>query len=124
MKVYIAGTMHDPRISLGLVQQRLEMLGHEVVSRWHIAGNWKPNADQNTPEARATIAMDNFGDIDRSNVVLVVPCEGHHMRGAHVEVGYAIGTWKTVYVLGAFDSVNTMCTHPRVEYIGDLEEIK
>lgn len=124
MKIYIAGTMHDPRISLGLVQQRLAALGHDVVSRWHIAGNWKPNGDQKTQKDREAIAGANFGDIDRCNVVLVVPCEGHHMRGAHVEIGYAIGTWKTVYVLGDFDSVNTMCAHPRVEYIHALEEIK
>jgi len=115
--------MHDPRISLALIQQKLEALGHEVVSRWHIKGNWKPNGDQKTQSDKETIALTNFSDIEKSEVVLVIPCKNHHMRGAHVEIGYAIGTGKPVFVLGAYDSVNTMCAHPGVKYIDSPEKI-
>lgn len=115
MRVYIAGTFHDPRIADGIIVRELQSLGHEIVSRWHHASVRRTIAE------RSVIAMANYSDIDRCETMLVVPLDGHHLRGAHVEVGYALGTKKRVVILGAHDAMNTMAAHEKVEYITTID---
>lgn len=123
MKLYIAGTIHDPRIKSGEIQQRLEELEHTIVSRWHRADVWQPESRQQTFHSRASIAEMNYRDLDSSDAVVAVPHHDHHLRGLHTEVGYAIGKGKKVYLLGDPNSMNTMTVAPNVHYIQDLYEI-
>lgn len=122
MRVYIAGTRHDPRIADGsLVAELLEDylgVGVEVVSRWHD----NPPGDQNgTLEERLRVCTQNFHDLDTADVVLAVPCETHHLRGAHVEVGYATGRGIPVVILGESGDFNTMTETSTVRYADSVE---
>ena len=60
--------------------------------------------------------MANYEAIDRATVVVAVPCPTHHLRGAHTEVGYALGQDKPVVVVGVSGDLNTMTEHPNVTY--------
>ena len=121
MRVYIAGTFHDPRISDGSVVREVQALGHEVVSTWHHEAVWKSESHQRSRLDRQTIAEANYRDIDRCETMLVVPMDGHHLCGAHTETGYAIGTKKRVVILGDHASMNTMTVHKTVEYITSID---
>lgn len=123
MKVYVAGTMHDPRIADGSIVAELQQRGHAVVSRWHDPDAWRSESAQPTHEERLRIASMNFADLDRADLVLAVPHAGHHLRGAHTEIGYAIGRGKPVVILGARTDFNTMTAHPSVTVAGTLGEI-
>lgn len=123
VRVYIAGTFHDPRIEGGAIVREVQSLGHEVVSRWHNADVWQPESRQRTLAERCAIAMANYRDIDGCETMLVVPMDVHHLYDAHVEVGYALGTKKRVVILGAHDAMSSMTAHERVEYIATIAEL-
>lgn len=123
MKLYIAGTFHDPFVESGEAVRVLTERGHTVVSQWHSADVWQPESRQPTAEIRASIAAQNYADIDRADAVVVIPLVGHHLRGAHTEVGYAIGRGKPVYVFGDERSMNTMATHSLVRCIASLADV-
>lgn len=122
MRIYVAGTRHDPRIEDGSLVATLRARGHTIVSRWHDEGCWRPETQQSEDDRR-DIAMMNFGDIDRCDAVLAVPYPGHHLCGAHVEIGYGLGTGREVYILGGPRAFNTMTAHVRVRYLGNLDEL-
>ena len=123
MRVYIAGTFNDERISSGDIVTTLESLGHVVTSQWHRPGKWLGEAKRASENERYLIASQNFKDIDEAEVIVAVPLAGHPLRGCHVEVGYAIGTKKPVFVLGDVGSLNAMATHALVSHITDLSSI-
>lgn len=118
-KVYVAGTRHEPN-TLAVVAA-LRGQGVAVTSTWHDQplGDTEP-----TPEARRACAMTNYKALDEATVVVAVPCETHHLRGAHTEVGYALGKGIPVMVLGASGDFNTMTEHPNVTYctLGNLKD--
>lgn len=113
-RVYVAGTRHGPN-TLAIVNA-LRDAGVTVTSQWH---DQPPGDTAGTPEARRTCAMTNYGHIDRATLVVAVPCPTHHLRGAHTEVGYAVGQNKPVVVVGASGDLNTMTEHPNVTYCTD-----
>lgn len=106
--VYVAGTMHDASVASGWVAAELVRAGFRVVSRWHDPGQWRSEERQTDAATRRAIAAGNLADIDAADVVLAVPFGDHHLRGAHVEVGYALGRGKPVVVHGDERSMNTM----------------
>jgi len=110
-KVYVAGTRHTPDtpITVGILRDA----GVIVTSQWH---DNPPGDTAGTPEARRATAMANYAAMDQASVVVVVPCSTHHLRGAHTEVGYALGQNKPVVVVGVSGDLNTMTEHPLVSY--------
>ncbi len=116
-KVYVAGTRHTPD-TLATVTA-LRAAGVAVTSTWH---DNPPGDIAGTPEARRACAMTNYGHIDEASLVVAVPCSTHHLRGAHTEVGYAVGQGKPVVVVGASGDLNTMTEHPLVTY-STLEDL-
>lgn len=110
-RVYVAGTRHTPDTLT--VVETLRGAQVPVTSRWH---DQPPGDIAGTQEARETCAMANYADLDNANVVVVVPCPTHHLRGAHTEVGYALGKGKPVVVVGKSGDLNTMTEHPNVTY--------
>lgn len=124
MKLYIAGTFHDPRIESQQTSETLTKLGHTIVSRWHLPGNWQSESKQRSYEDREGIARVNFQDLDSAHVVVAIPFKDHHLRGLHVEVGYAIAKGKPVYVLGSHTDLNTMTCHKSlVRYYSTLGDL-
>lgn len=115
-KVYVAGTRHEPN-TVALVTA-LRAAGVPVTSTWH---DNPPGDTAGTPEARRACAMTNYGHIDEASLVVAVPCSTHHLRGAHTEVGYAVGQGKPVVVVGASGDLNTMTEHPNVTYCTNTE---
>lgn len=60
--------------------------------------------------------MTNYRAMDEATLIVAVPCPSHHLRGAHTEVGYALGQNKPVVVVGTSGDFNTMTEHPNVTY--------
>lgn len=112
MKLYISGTLDDPRIRNGSFRACLRGLNHRVVSHWD-----KPM--EGPPE----VALLNYEDLDDADAVIAFVLPGHRLQGMHAEVGYAIGRGKPVYVFGNREDVNLMIRHPLVKFISLLTEI-
>lgn len=110
-KVYVAGTRHTPDTLV--VVNALRVAGITVTSTWH---DNPPGDTAGTPEARRACAMTNYGHMDEATLIVAVPCSTHHLRGAHTEVGYAVGQNKPVVVVGTSGDLNTMTEHPLVTY--------
>lgn len=123
MKLYLAGTIHDPRISQHVLANEILAGGHGIVSQWHLPGKWQAESRQESYGARLDIATINLADLDRSDAVVAVPLADHHLRGMHVEVGYAIAKGKPTYVLGDHKSLNTMTVHRLVHYVSSVGEL-
>lgn len=118
-RVYVAGTRHAPSIADGSVVAALRAAGVDVVSRWHDS----PPGDQNGSFAeRRRVCAQNLADLDGARAVLAVPCETHHLRGAHFEMGYATGRGIPVFILGASGDFNTMTETPSVRYVASVAE--
>lgn len=110
-KVYVAGTRHEANTNIVVGHLRAHNI--PVTSTWHD----NPPGDTNpTPENRRTTAMTNYAAMDAASLIVVVPCPTHHLRGAHTEVGYAIGKNKPVVVVGVSGDLNTMTEHPNITY--------
>lgn len=110
-KVYVAGTRHTPDTLV--IVNALRDAGITVTSTWH---DNPPGDTAGTPEARRACAMNNYGHMDEATLIVAVPCSTHHLRGAHTEVGYAVGQNKPVVVVGTSGDFNTMTEHPNVTY--------
>lgn len=110
-KVYVAGTRHEPN-TLAVVNA-LRGNNVTVTSTWH---DNPPGDTAGTPEARRACAMTNYRAMDEATLIVAVPCPSHHLRGAHTEVGYALGQNKPVVVVGTSGDFNTMTEHPNVTY--------
>lgn len=119
MRLYLAGTMHDPRFLNGTLPRQLRVAGHTIVSRWHEPGVWR-SEDRQTDALRQRIARDNLANLAESDMLLAVPLAGHHLRGMHLEMGYALGRGIPVHVLGGHRDVNTMGDHPTVTFHQEL----
>ena len=115
---YIAGTRHCEAIANESALRAIEACGVRVVSEWHR----KPASEVLvTQEARRSTAMENYAAIDQADVLIAVPCDDHHLRGAHTEIGYALGRGIQVVLLGS--SFNTMTEHERALHVVDLESL-
>jgi len=121
VKVYIASTLHHPLILNGEIQAALRSKGHDVVSTWH-DGPLEFSKGMTFAE-RWRIAKQNYTDLDKADMVLAVPFPDAHLRGAHTEIGYALGKGKPVLIFGDFRAFNTMATHSLVNYVEHLEDI-
>ena len=116
LRCYIGGTIHDKRISDGTIPAIVEEAGFTVQSGWHHPTVYNDLGKDMTFDSRRSIALANFSDIDKSDLVLVVADTEHHLRGVHVEFGYAYAKEKLLVVVGNHLSLNTMCSVPGVFY--------
>ena len=113
MKLYLAGTRHDP--NLHAVRDALLAAGHSLTSRWHD----QPSGDQDGSAAsRSVVARTNFADLAAADAVVVSSYDGHHLRGAHTEVGWCIAKGKPVVVVGP--PLNTMTEVTGVMTVGSV----
>lgn len=123
MRIYIAGTGHDPRFATTMMADNLRAHGYEVVSRWHVPGVWKPGNDRTIADSVA-IATRNYADLDKADVLLVVvPEKAHHLRGVHAECGYAIAKGKRIVVWSTTETLNTMVNPAKCAYMIDWQGV-
>lgn len=98
MKIYLAHNF-AARLVLRPVVERLTQLGHEVTSRWitddaHVL---ESTAAQN--------ARDDLDDVDRADALVIFTDQFAERpgRGKFVELGYAMGKGKRIYLCGVPD---------------------
>lgn len=120
-RVYVASTWRSLIIADGSLVAALRAAGAEVLSRWH--DEPAPANSDPGPEERRWISTENLADLDSASVIVAVPCAGHHMRGAHFEMGYATGKNKPVVILGRSGDFNTMTETPDVLYAESVEAL-
>lgn len=119
LRIYLAGTGHDPRFATTMIADNLRAHDFDVVSHWHDPGVWKPGQDRSIAEG-VVIATSNYADLDKADVVLVVvPAQEHHLRGAHTECGYALAKKKRIVVWGGPRSLNTMVQADKCTFAPD-----
>jgi nucleoside 2-deoxyribosyltransferase len=117
LRIYLAGTGHDPRFHTTDFVDKFREAGFDVVSHWHDPGVWKPEGLLSVSD-EFQVAERNFRDLEKADVVVVVvPEDYHHLRGAHVECGYAIAKGMKIVVWGHAHEVNTMTRVDNCKYI-------
>jgi nucleoside 2-deoxyribosyltransferase len=114
MKFYIASRFK----TVGAVNELaddLDSMGHDVVSTWHRTEALAPLAldDPGRPAHLRSAAIRDIAEIDQSDalVILTEGCE-QTPGGLWVEVGYALGRRKRVFVVGP--QINVFCYLPAV----------
>jgi nucleoside 2-deoxyribosyltransferase len=127
LKVYLAAPFESRELMLAL-RDALQARGVYVTSTWLTPadGNNQNMAviRDNYDDCRVR-AIQDFRDIDEADVlVLYKPRELHRQPttgGHHVEVGYALGHGKPVFVIG--DRENIFHYHPMTTTVKDIEEL-
>lgn len=114
MKLYIAARYTQKEFA-SLIRTALLEQGHTTTSTW---------IDFDLASDGETAAKD-FADIDRADAVLFLAANVEGMKGAYVEVGYALGKGKPVYVFPTLAPV-TSCIfmhHPGVKELPRLRDL-
>ena len=115
IKVYFASKLsHAP------LHERLRNEWSDVhfVSRWWL---YVDKIEDAAHEAEK-FWEDDLADIDRADVVLVYARPEDRLRGALVEVGYAIARGKMVLLVGDHPDYGTWQHHSSVERVVNLED--
>ncbi len=108
MKVYLAAR-YSRRDELREYRKTLEEAGIEITSRW--LDEKEPldsQMGQHSDAFYVETATIDIKDIDRAEVVLFFaedPLVGWPRGGRHVEFGYALGTRKSIAVIGPKENV-------------------
>lgn len=113
MKVYIAANQIERAREAALLVGTV--LGHEVVSDWHVGGEVRPFADDQFWAERTPL---NLAKIDTADVVLTIPNKKCKSPGIMVESGYALGRRIPVIILGA-KMPTSLLRHPAVSLAAD-----
>lgn len=113
MKVYIAAP-YPMKLEAEVIWHSLERLGHDVVSGWL----WRKD-DNSDLTARLDLA-----EIDLCDALVALNLGGWEERGTggrHVELGYALGKNKRVFLIG--ERTNLFHWHSNVVQISALSQI-
>ena len=95
MKFYLAGSFSSQSMLLAIMYL-LQAMGHEVTSHWLIQTGNAPNP---------TRAKMDLSDIDVADAVIVFTSIPSTTGGLWVELGYALGIGKPVYLCGPRSNV-------------------
>ncbi len=103
MRIYLA-SRYDRRMEMLGYAAILEAEGHVVTSRW-VRGDHEGATD---PETLARCAREDLDDIAGSDLFVTfteTPAVGFTSGGRHVELGYAMGLWIAVVIVGPPENV-------------------
>lgn len=110
MKVYLA-SRYSRFKEMQSVRSDLELLGHQVTSRWingdHQISDKDLNQEQRNAE-KIRFAREDFEDLIDADILLTFteePRSTNSRGGRHVEFGIAIGLEKDCYVVGPRENV-------------------
>ncbi len=120
MKIYIAASFVN-RDQARDVRKTLQDRGHESTAQWIDGHAYLPG--ELTDEKKRVEALQDLTDIDNADAVLFLstPKIPSTSGGQHLEMGYAFGLGKAVYILGPLTSVFHF--HPLVRVITAAEAI-
>jgi nucleoside 2-deoxyribosyltransferase len=104
--VYIA--CHDQKRAIE-VADAIGDAGFETTSRWLV----QPFGPSNTfdEDTRRRFAAENFDDVRRSDVLVLVAGPDRYSGGKFVEAGFAYGLGKHVVILGRRENVQCYGSH-------------
>lgn len=115
-KIYIAS--HDRWAALHVAGALVEA-GHEITSRW-IKQPFHP-VEHHTGSEREVIAILDFEDVCRADVLVLIASDDKGPGGKFVEAGIAIGRNKQVIVLGRRE--NMLMWLPQVWNVSEVGDI-
>lgn len=127
MKIYLAAR-YSRRDELREYKKQLEEVGIVVTSRW--LDEKEPldsQMGQHSDEFYVETATIDLEDIDKADAVIFFsedPLTGWVRGGRHVEYGYAIGTGKSIAIIGPKENVFHYLENPRANliHLPSLEE--
>ena len=90
-----------------------------MVSRWPYLIGKIPDR----PEHAVNFWDDDFADIERCDVLVVYTEEDDKLRGALVEVGYALALNKKVIVIGDYPDFGTWRHSKNVVHVTDMNAL-
>lgn len=124
MKIYLA-SRYSRAPELREIRRQLEMMGHEVTSRWLNGGHEiKPGgSDQAADEERERFAIEDWADMEGADCVISFteePRQTNTRGGRHVEFGGAVALGKRCIVIGWQE--NVFHHLPQVEFFADWQK--
>lgn len=123
LSVYLA-SRHEDRDDIIRVRKALVKNGIHVTSRWLLEGGvLKTNIVENEREGSIHVLTNDIEDINIADAVVVFSPKkafGNSTGGRHVEFGYALGTRKTLILVGFRENVfhwhpNVICVRTKKE---------
>lgn len=122
MKFYLAGR-YGRREELYGIAAMIEGMGHTVTSRW-VRGEHEAEDGEPQPALARRWAEEDLADIEEADVLVAFTEEPDSSAprasrgGRHVELGYALGIRKAVYLVGPRE--NVFCHSARVFQFCDV----
>ena len=115
-KIYFASKLKHAE---KFIKWAIEHPEHHMVSRWpYLTGLVPDNA-----EHAVNFWDDDFADIERCDVLVVYAEQGDKLRGALVEVGYALALNKKVIVIGDHPDFGTWRHSKNVVHVTDMSDL-
>lgn len=106
MKIYIAS--HDQRAARRLAGV-LTRAGHQITSRW-LHKKFLPTDSFDLP-TRWGLANENYDDVRRSDVLVLIAGPDRYFGGKFMEAGFAHGLGKHVLILGRRENMQCYGNH-------------
>lgn len=119
MKIYLAHNFAARDYLKESIVPSLEARGHKITSRW-IFNDEHLKVDNDYQELSA---IEDIQDIDDADALILFSQQYSERpaRGKYVELGYALGRRKKVFVYGPKDCV--FYYHPGVQHFYELDEL-
>jgi nucleoside 2-deoxyribosyltransferase len=111
VKVYLASKLENAPAVEAFATELLA-LDVEITSRWHKPYTPRPREDTITDAHARQIAENNFFDLAYADALVLLPYPG--MRGALIELGYALGAGIPAFVLGTHEHTSLMSMHSSI----------
>ncbi len=104
-------------------RERIQSLDHAVQTRWLDSDESKPSPGSGqVAEFSERWQEINFNDIDACETMIVDLTTGlSHMGGTYVELGYAIGRQKDIWLVG--QRPNVYCFNPCIQFFANWEQV-
>jgi nucleoside 2-deoxyribosyltransferase len=123
MKVYVASP-YEHKHTVRAICKKLRKAGIQVVSTWH-RERLDPDVQVRElfPSTLRKYACRDIQEIDESEALILILPRGKKLfrGGMFVELGYALGQRKLIYLLG--EQTNLFLFHPDVYQATSLSEI-
>ncbi len=124
LKVYTASKLSDGPLWRRLAEDWPEI---EFVARWpfhHVTYSGKPDWPEDCAAHGRVFWQHDHEDVLRSDIVLVYTQSEQPLKGALIEAGMALGSGRSVVVVGEHPSYPTWWFHKNVSRVKSLEEAR
>lgn len=115
MNVYIASHSKEQACAIA---NALSSAGARVTSTWHDIEFLRTH--EHSEADRESTALRDTDEIDQADVLVLDSGQEKYAGGKFVEAGYALGTGKTVLVIGRRE--NMLLWHPLIKFANTTDE--